>query len=180
MRALVAFTSLPRLAHAAGQLAPAWQPLLKLLDCLDELAPHLVKVGGWVAGWPGASGNTTDRAEGCMLAHRARLAAWRRSPACCSPAANATVLDVAQDAWGEVDRLHPPAAAAETASAAEGAASANGTLDWCWMEVVWTRALQHPHQQASVACMLSLLRACGGRWRSPGCWASQLGPNCGS
>ena len=121
-----------------------------------------------------------------MLAHHARLAACRRSPACCSPAANATVLDAAQDAWGEVDRLHPPAAAAETASAAAGAASAHGTLDWCWMEVVWTRALQHPHQQASCplrhlpACMLSLLRARGGRWRSPGCWASQLGPNCGS
>lgn len=29
---------------AAGQVPPAWQPLLKLLDCLEELTPHLVKV----------------------------------------------------------------------------------------------------------------------------------------
>lgn len=28
---------------AAGQLAPAWHSLLKLLDSLEELMPHLVK-----------------------------------------------------------------------------------------------------------------------------------------
>ncbi|PRW33151.1 methyltransferase TARBP1 [Chlorella sorokiniana] len=84
-----------------GQLPPAWQPLLKLLDCLEELSPHLVK-----------------------------------------------------DAWGEIDRLHPPTGGPE-GSGSEG--SSEGSLEWKWMEVVWSRGLAHEHQQVQRMVLSSFM-----------------------
>lgn len=59
-----------------------------------------------------------------------------------------------QDAWGEIDRLHPPAAAPDGASGSEG------SLEWRWMEVVWSRGLGHEHQQVRHACLLRFAVMC--------------------
>lgn len=48
-----------------------------------------------------------------------------------------------QDAWPEIDRLHP-AAAGDGAAAGRGGSEA---LDWPWLEALWTCGLRHEHQQ---------------------------------
>lgn len=78
-----------------------------------------------------------------------------RSPSCfllfCLPTGTCSL--VLQDAWGEMDRLHPPAASPEAGSQgssrdASGADASTGRLEWEWMGVVWSRGLTHEHQQA--------------------------------
>lgn len=135
-----------------GQLAPAWRSLFKLLEGLDELAPHLV------------------------AASRGPSNPWLCGPVCLTNLHAADPQDALhtraslplslQDAWSEMDRLH---AAESTAAAAAGAAPAGVSgsggegLEWSWLEVVWGRGLRHEEQQVRAQpCSLGVPLA--GRW----------------
>ena len=139
-----------------GQLAPAWRSFLKLLDCLEELATHLVQVGRLHPS-KGVVTVSRARAAGQMQEERAHAAGTLvpNRPARC-PALRAPLP---QDGWAEIERLHPAASlegeagtgAAQLADAPATEGPGGSPASWEWLEVLWARALTHEYQQASAA-----------------------------
>ena len=147
------------LALLAGeaQCAPAWQSFLKLLDCLDERAPHLVKASPGKGCYEARVSSVAGVAVPIPPTVAPAFLAALPSTVCCTSL-------VPQEGWSEMDRLLPPVPSQEVQEPPFAlAADCSCGLGWPWLEVLWTRGLQHEHQQVGWP------QLCGCQTHSPAC-----------